>query len=243
LELSDENGFLVLVPNGVDPGTGDPRGDSQHWNDLRDDWKGGSDADDVGFLTALVDWAVSDRDVDPSRVYVTGPSNGGMMTYRLLVERPSVFAAGVALIANLPQADVAPPTSSTPLMIMNGTKDKLIPWDGGEVGRNRGVVRSSLATRDYWIGANDADAGAVRRETVSQRTLFNRCRIESEFYPASPAAGAAAPVRFCTMDGGGHVIPTERWTYVSFLYRFIGGPPCWGVSGADISWEFMSTYG
>lgn len=39
--------------------------------------------DDVGFLTALVDKLVAQPDLDPARVFPTGLSRGGQMTFRL----------------------------------------------------------------------------------------------------------------------------------------------------------------
>ena len=34
-ELAKRERFLLLVPNGVNPNNGDPKGNRQHWNDLR----------------------------------------------------------------------------------------------------------------------------------------------------------------------------------------------------------------
>ena len=164
LDLSQEHGFLLLAPNGVGTGwfgIGKQTKGSANWNDLRDF---GSSEDDVGFLVKVIEWAVSERNVDPSRVYFTGASNGGMMTYRMLIERPDVVAAGAALIANLPgeEIDFAPPTSPTPIFLMNGSEDPLVPFEGGVVGRNRGTVRSSTATRDYFVQVNAAGSSAGR---------------------------------------------------------------------------------
>ncbi|MFD0788211.1 alpha/beta hydrolase family esterase, partial [Micromonospora azadirachtae] len=50
-------------------------------------------ADDVGFLTALTEQLVSGWGADPDRVYLTGISNGGDMSFRAAVEAAGVFAA------------------------------------------------------------------------------------------------------------------------------------------------------
>jgi polyhydroxybutyrate depolymerase len=238
LDLSDANGFLLLAPNGVNPDTGDTKGDDQNWNDLRDEI--GGNVDDVGFLTALTYWAVTERGVDPSRVYVTGASNGGIMTYTALILTPEVYAAGAAFIANLPATEVPTPDNPTPIFIMNGTKDKLMKWDGGTVGQEGGEVRSALATRDYWVQVNAADAGNVQKAKLRNRRLFDGCRITSELYPATGAD--SAPVQFYTMEGGGHMIPFTGFGSYPLSYRLIAGPPCRDTDGADLAWDFMSQY-
>jgi polyhydroxybutyrate depolymerase len=50
-------------------------------------------ADDVGFLKALTEHLVADWRVDPDRVYLTGISNGGDMSFRAAVEASGMFAA------------------------------------------------------------------------------------------------------------------------------------------------------
>lgn len=49
--------------------------------------------DDVAFIDAMVRALESELPVDPKRLYVTGFSNGGSMSGRLLVERSRTFAA------------------------------------------------------------------------------------------------------------------------------------------------------
>ena len=49
--------------------------------------------DDVGFISALIEELVADYQVDPSRVSVTGFSNGAMMTFRLACELSGKIAA------------------------------------------------------------------------------------------------------------------------------------------------------
>lgn len=246
LDLSDEFGFLLLAPNGVNLDTGDTYGDDQNWSDLR--FLGSNETktyDDVGFVSKLVQWSITEVGVDPTRVYVTGGSNGGIMTYTMLVLAPQLFAGGAAFIANLPAAVIPTPNQSTPIFIMNGDKDRLMPWEGGEVGEgSRGTVRSAFATRDYWIQVNDANAAAVMYSTLPNGNWFDRCRIQLEFYPATSNT-STAPVAFHRMSGGGHSIPTPRGFFnpIMNLYDLlIGGPSCHDVYGADVAWEFLSLF-
>ncbi len=52
-----------------------------------------TDADDVRFLSALIDALSAEFHIDPSRIFVTGFANGAAMTYRLACERPGKIAA------------------------------------------------------------------------------------------------------------------------------------------------------
>ena len=251
MTLSDTYGFLLLVPNGVNLETGDTYGDNQNWSDVRLlNGTGLKTYDDVGFLSLLVtDYAVAEQNVDPARVFVTGSSNGGLMTYSMLLYAPELFTAGAAFIANLPNQTIPYPNQSTPLMIMNGNEDPLMKWNGGAVpSQVGGVVRSAHETRDFWIRSNQASSSDVMLTTLPNRNWFDRCRIRSEYYPpnttSDPLLGAAAPVHFYEMDGGGHSIPSRRgfFSLGTNLYDLlIGGNSCHDVNGADVAWDFFMT--
>jgi polyhydroxybutyrate depolymerase len=260
LDLSDTHDFLLLAPNGVNLKTGDTYGDNQNWSDLRtmlnndNATSTGPKYDDVGFLSQLVQYAITEQNVDPHKVYVTGGSNGGIMTYTLLVMVPELFAAGVAFIANLPNFTVPIPNHTTPIMIMNGNKDRLMKWDGGTISPQSEIdvaVRSALATRDFWIQTNQASVLNVVRTTLPNLNWFDRCRIRSEFYPTTTnnnnisTATTTAPVQFYIMDGGGHSMPSRRgfFNVITNIYDvLIGGPSCHDVNGADLAWTFMSSF-
>ncbi len=92
LRIAEQEGIVLVVPNGVNAETGDTYGNDQNWNDLRSDTAAGQHVvDDVGFLLALLERVVSELELDQPRVFVTGASNGGMMTFRMLLEAPEPF--------------------------------------------------------------------------------------------------------------------------------------------------------
>lgn len=246
LALSDAYGFLLLAPNGVNIENGDTYGDKQMWSEFRAINTYPTTYDDVGFLAKLVQWSITEAEVDPSRVYVTGGSNGGIMTYTLLIQSPQLFAAGAAFIANLPDFTIPTPKQSTPILIMNGDKDRLMmPWEGGDVaGGSHGQVRSAFATRDYWIQENGADVENMVSTKLPNRNWFDGCRIQLDYYP-STANKSSAPVQFYRMSGGGHSVPSPSGFFrpLTNLYDLlIGGPSCHDVEGADVAWEFLSAF-
>ncbi len=82
---ADRHGFIVVYPQGVPPAPGQ--------QSLRT-WNAGkccgpakrTNADDVGFTLAVLDDLAGRTSVDERRVYATGISNGGMMSYRLATD-------------------------------------------------------------------------------------------------------------------------------------------------------------
>lgn len=243
IQLSDENNFLLLVPNSVNSESGDTFGDEQTWTYVLSSDDNRPRYDDVGFISKLVEHAINERNVDPNRVYISGTSLGGLMTYTLLLRVPELFAAGAAFIANLPSFPIEYPNQSTPIMIMNGNLDRIMLFDSGPW--NGDAIRATSATRNFWIQNNRVMSFSVIRTTLPNRNWLDQCRIRSEFYPANPTTmGTSAPTQYYTMDGGGHSIPSLRGTFnpnTSFRELFLCRTSH-DANGADLAWTFLSSY-
>ena len=88
---SNDEDFIVVYPNGltIPPNTNGP----QAWNagGFFEEWTGG--ADDVGFISQLIDLICQYYLIDTTRIYITGHSNGAMMAYRLGFELSDKIAA------------------------------------------------------------------------------------------------------------------------------------------------------
>lgn len=235
---------LLLVPNAMNA-SGEPDSDKQFWNDLRGGPGGSrsSTADDVGFILALLDWAHANYRTDRSRVYVTGASNGGQMTYRMLLQAPDRFAAGAAFISGMIAG--APPAGPayvpTPLLIARGTEDPIIKWSGGKVGRTDGPsLMTAEETMSWWIAANRASPEAVIRTNIPDRDPDDGCLIERRVHAATKTG---APVEILVMRGGGHAMPSIKHRLPdNFIVRRIIGPSCRDAEGAELAWAFLSRH-
>ncbi len=235
-DVAETERFLLVVPNGTNPATGDTRGDRQSWNDGRVvDSPVEPRVDDVAFLTELLGRIERDYSIDGGRIYVTGASNGGMMTFRLLMEVPERFAAGVAFIANLPVDGpvIQKPALPTPLLIANGTKDPVVKWEGGEILEGYGFVRSVEATVAWWVDANHARPENPLSEYLPDLDPTDPCRVLRTTYAAKENG---APVVFYTLEGGGHVMPSRKHIIPD---SFPNRPVCRDVEGARLAWVFM----
>jgi polyhydroxybutyrate depolymerase len=58
------------------------------------------DADDITYFDTLIDTIISDHGADPTRIYMTGASNGGMMTFVYAVARAERLAAIAPVVAS-----------------------------------------------------------------------------------------------------------------------------------------------
>jgi polyhydroxybutyrate depolymerase len=245
-EIADEAGFLLIVPNGVDDVTGDSSGDDQQWNDCRGD-AAVSDprTDDVGFLGALVDRVFFEFDADPERVYATGASNGGMMSYRLAFEAGDRFAAVAAFIANLPAvSECASPTRRVPVFLCNGDAETYyMPWNGGCVASaacERGTVVSALETRDFWIAHNGTSPSPSQTIPYPDIFIGDRTTVASELFTGG---AEGSEVMFYRVNGGGHTEPSIEHPFDQFVLLLLGlGWQNRDIEGSRQAWSFLSRH-
>jgi polyhydroxybutyrate depolymerase len=127
---ADRLGWIAVYPDGVADGW-DAFGSGPTWGKH-------PGADDVVFMRGLIDRFKSTDNVDPDRVYVTGHSRGGMMTYRLGCELSDLVAAIAPVSGNMAtasgSADVpCAPVNPVSVLAIHGTADGTIPIAGGKV--------------------------------------------------------------------------------------------------------------
>src|SRR5450631_4242726 len=143
-----------------------PDGLNRAWADFRPNANRAGRAppagtDDVAFIVRLIEKFVANGVADPKRIYVTGVSNGGAMTMTLVCARADLFTAAASVIMNLTDesARACQPSRPVPMLMMNGTADPLIPYQGGR-GTSRFAVPgfwSTQMTLDFWRRANGCD--------------------------------------------------------------------------------------
>lgn len=127
-QVAKREGFAVVFPDGLNHAWADAR--TKAGPALRGPPAG---TDDVVFIAKLVEKLVANGTADPRRVYVTGISNGGAMAMTLVCARADLFAAGASVSMNLTDetAVTCHPSRPLPMLLMNGTADPLVPYEGG----------------------------------------------------------------------------------------------------------------
>ncbi|NRA56499.1 MAG: hypothetical protein HRU13_00015 [Phycisphaerales bacterium] len=237
LDVAERFGLVLLVPNGFNPVDEDGTGDRQSWNDLRPPGDAPiSREDDAGFISAMVAREQARLGFDARSVAVTGASNGGMMAYRMVVERPDQFAAAAAFIANLPEADIPDPVEPRPVVIINGDADPLMPWLGGLVGRAGAPVRSAGETVQYWRRVHGILDGEITAASLPDIDPDDGTRVVRFEYLGRD--GGQAPVVLYRVAGGGHSMPVFADDPQVPLPPSLG-PRCHDFRGVDAAWEFF----
>lgn len=228
--VAEREGFIVVYPEGVDRQWNDGRAVPGHGPRL--------DVDDVGFLAEVVERIAAAYRVDRGRVFVTGISNGAMMSLRLATERPDLFAAaaGVAGAVSEALASGPPPTAPIPVMLVNGTEDPLVPFAGGDVtvfGRPRGRVLSTAGSVAYWVGHNGAEPDGVE-VVLPDRELNDGTRVERvEFLHRG-----GADVVLLRVEGGGHTWPGG----LQYLPERVIGRTSRDVDASEQIWAFFASH-
>jgi polyhydroxybutyrate depolymerase len=83
-KVSDEHGFVVVYPDGLNRSWADGRGTSPSDQ---------ANVNDTKFISQLIDKLAAEYSIDAGRVYVAGMSNGGFMSGRLACELSEKIAA------------------------------------------------------------------------------------------------------------------------------------------------------
>lgn len=222
-EKADRKGFIAVYPNGM----GILSRQFLTWN--AGNCCGPAldfDTDDVGFIRALLKKLKKDFSIDTKRIYVTGLSNGGMMSYRLACELSGDIAA-IAPVAGAMNVECKPERPLS-VVIFHGTEDGHVRYDGGEP-----LVRAD------WHDRTDRPV----KETVALWVKFNGCRpqaqtsvkgnVQIERYSG---CREGTEVVLYTIRGEGHSWPGgRRWAPWAAV-------PTREISATDLIWEFFASH-
>lgn len=128
--LADKYGFMIAYPNGTE-------GVTMLMKNKRM-WNAGNccgvasrrNIDDVGFLTRIINDLVYNHSADPKRVFISGHSNGSMMSYRFICERPEMVTAMIGIAGPL-TLNRCRNARGLKILHIHGAKDKFVPSYGG----------------------------------------------------------------------------------------------------------------
>lgn len=213
--IADTAGFIVVHPEG----TLDLQGQT-HWNA---GWGGATD--DLGFTEALIDSLAADYSINLDRVYSTGMSNGGFMSYFLACNLSNRIAAIASVTGSMSVGQIpgCNPQHPVPVMEIHGTADPTVPYTGGA------GVESVDNVVDHWVGFNNCDAAAIVTN-VPDIASTDGCTAEHSVYKNGDNG---VEVELYKIVGGGHTWP--------------GAPIDIGVTSHDFHgsteiWRFFSQY-
>jgi polyhydroxybutyrate depolymerase len=181
-DVADAEGFIAIYPQGLPNNNGQPA-----WN------AGnccGSASDDVAFVRAIISTLQTEACIDARRVYASGCSNGGGMSYRLACEAADVIAAVAPVDFDCVvggSCGSCSPSRPITTVQFRGTNDQLVPYNG-----NGGGFVGAQQNFAIWgeLNACTGDAAALQQS--------------SDGCESFPMCGAGAETVLCTVQNGTH---------------------------------------
>ncbi len=209
--LADKENFIAVYPEGTGKlptwNAGNCCGFAQREN-----------VDDVGFLRALIAKLETEYKIDRKRIYITGISNGAMMSYRAACEMSDVVAA-VAPVEGAQNLECKP-VAPVSVIVFHGTADRLVPYDGGSTPYQIGPHRSDSSVAEtvaFWV-KQDGCSSRPKHEVSTQVQVdtYSDCK-------------QGTGVALYTIEGGHHMWPGLR----------ISGNT---VPATELMWKFFAAH-
>lgn len=220
-DVSDTEGFILCHPDGM-PIQG---GVGNTWNV---GFSGGSTADDAGFLNAIIDELHSNYNIDLTRVYSTGMSNGGYMSYKMACEFTDRIAAIASVTGSMVPSELTncSPTRAIPIMQIHGTADPTVPYQGASW--TTGI--ESLV--DWWVATNGCMDGPFVTD-IPDMDPDDGCTAERYEYTSCTNN---VTVEFYKITDGGHTWPNAAIDIAS------SGPTNRDIDASTLIWDFFKQY-
>ncbi|MCR9145281.1 MAG: esterase [bacterium] len=228
-ELADAENFYVVYPTGFD----------KSWNDGRVDLRSTAHRekiDDVGFLKRVIESIAGEYPIDRARIFSTGISNGGFMSMRLACDLSETVRAVAPVTAQLSRDLFAmcKPQRPVGMLLVNGTDDPIVPYDGGTIElfwTERGEILSTDDTLRFWARRNRCSAQPVVAE-LPDRDPKDETRVDRVRYPN---CATGRDVELLRVRGGGHTWPGGS----PYLSERLVGKVSNDIIACDEIWNFF----
>lgn len=212
--VAEREGFVVVYPQGT------RYFGSTHWN--VGSWTQGSTADDLGFTEAMIDTLSAEFNIDLSRIYSCGYSNGGYFSYELACKMSHRIAAIGSVGGKMSSQtyNACSPSRPIPVITIHGTQDNIVSYYGSTPINSKTVEE----VHDYWIEHNASDR-FMEAVTLPDIDPDDASTVE---YFAAINGNECARVDHYKVIGGGH-----DW------------PGAWGnkdIDASSVIWDFVSQY-
>jgi polyhydroxybutyrate depolymerase len=219
-KVADENGFLVVYPKG----TGFPL----RWSTRPSEENPGAMDEELQFFSDLIDHLSKFYNIDPSRIYVNGMSNGGGMSELLACEFSDRITAigGVAGAYVYPREDCHT-ARPMPVIAFHGVDDEIVIYQGGASSRDEQFIFPGV---EAWAGGWAENNSCSTTPEISKITN----EITRRYYTDCEAD---AEVILYSLEGAGHT-----WPGGEKLPVWIAGYTNQDINASALMWEFFSSY-
>jgi polyhydroxybutyrate depolymerase len=248
-QTSDKYGFIVVYPEGtIQKVLGKSLGS---WD--VDTTKKVVAVDDVGYISAVIDDVKTKYNIDETKVFATGMSNGAQMSYKLACELSNKITA-IAPVASQGAFITCPITRPVPTIHFHGTEDVCASYNGGLcggclqkyferlTGKNTEDTTYSCASVpsfiETWVKINNIpEAPILVLEKNGTRCVSYGNKQDRE-------------VVFCSVGGMGHAWPGGNHGVICEQgdskkcqdYTSVMGNTSNEISANELMWQFFSKY-
>jgi len=212
------------------PGGGYPGGGSGGQRQQR-----AQPADDIAFFNEMLDKLSVEYSVDATRIYATGLSDGGFMDVRLGCVMADRIAAIAPVGAEMPRQLGCLPSRPVPVLMINGTDDPVVKYDGGHYRTEQGeygglATLSAEDTAKYWAKLDDC-ANKAERTKISAKAKGGMNVEVSTF------AGCQqnAQVTLYRIKGGGNTWPGGE----QYMSEKVVGKTSNDLNANEVIWSFF----
>lgn len=228
-KLSDRDRFIVVYPDGL----------NKAWNDGRAIAEKDKLGDDSKFISQLIDTLFKEYNIDTTRVFSTGMSNGGFFSFYLAYKFSKKFLAIAPVCANIPKFFKDKYTTDEPvsLMLICGTDDPLVKYEGGKIGfkfgKSRGTSLSTEESISIYIKNNKCST-TQKIEEFPDINKDDNCNATKYTYSGGIKNTEVVLIK---ITNGGHTWPGGN----QYLPKKIVGNICKDFKGAEVIWEFFKS--
>tara|TARA_B100000700_G_scaffold321605_1_gene421231 strand:+ start:286 stop:1194 length:909 start_codon:yes stop_codon:yes gene_type:complete len=225
-QVADKEGFLVAYPQG----TKDSR-DNNFFN-VGYEFHSDSKVNDVNFIREIVLNLTKDYKLNSKRVFATGMSNGGDMSYLLACTSSDLFTA-VAPVAGVMMKDTLEncnPVKKIPIFEIHGTKDSISKFEGDMNNEDKwGAYYDLPSTIEFWVNKhalNEKETIQLENKNTEDGTTITFERYWSD--------ESQQEVWFYIVNDGNHT-----WPGMTGLFSRTANQD---INSAEEIWKFFSKF-
>jgi polyhydroxybutyrate depolymerase len=219
--IADREKIIIVCPQGID----------RSWNDGRGTPANAKGINDVKFIDQLITYITNTYNADAGRIYVTGMSNGGFMTSRLACELNNRIAAIAVVGASMDEDMGYQPSKPIPAMYIQGTKDPLVPFTGGQMKKGAGgTIYGHEEVLKKWAVVDNCDSKPMVTN-LPVKVNDGTSVIKEEYI--NPTNNLK--VTGFTIVDGGHTWPGGS----QYLPKFIIGSITKNLDACEEIWKFF----
>jgi len=204
--LAESENFILVYPQGT------LIEGYSHWNAALPGSDNKSNADDLGFIEVLIDKLSKDYRLDSERIYACGYSNGAMFSYALACYKSNLVAAVGSISGTMLDTDCST-SHPMPVVIIHGTKDGVLPYDGSS------EYRSIETVVNFWKNFNNTATIPVLNSVNDDGTTIEHYQYNQ--------GNSNVSVEHYKIIGGDH-----DWFNINYE----------GSNTSDLIWNFVSRY-